>query len=305
MKDQELVERFLDDFVKRITNLYIERIDFILLFGSAARGEWKKGVSDIDMIIQLKDAIKKDDVYKRTEEIFWELDEKYDTKFKEVCSMKEPKKLNLVEAIRFAEREIRLYVPFEIIGPGEIDWEECEFHNPLYKVGAFLIFPKSMFFLKIKAEGKILFGRDIIKKLKPRLNWRDIPKMLLNPYHLSILSVLTVPFFPNFAVKHAIKAILYEIESVLIFLERPIVTGMRNVYEKVRGIIENKYIDWRVVEEAFDMKYDWEENIHKLSYKDKIVFCWKVLSFVVVLGWMAVFFKIYSTITKKNKIFVI
>ena len=71
MKGQELVEKFLDDFVEKITGIYGKKIDFILLFGSAARGEWKRGLSDVDMIIQLKDASIKDEFYKKTEEIFW------------------------------------------------------------------------------------------------------------------------------------------------------------------------------------------------------------------------------------------
>ncbi len=294
MKDQELVEKFLEDFVKRVTDIYGEKIDFILLFGSAARGEWKKGMSDVDMIIQLKESGLKDEAYKKTEQIFWELDNKYDTRFKEVCSIKESEEINLIDAVRFAEKQVKLYVPFEIVGPDEIDWEKCEFINPLYKVGAFLVFPRSMFFLKIKAEGKILYGRDIIKKLKPSLSCWDIPKMLINPYNLSVLSILTVLFLPDFAVKHAIKAILYQIESILIFLERPVNSGVKKAYLRVKSIIANRYIDWHVIEQAFDLKYNWEEKIRNLKYIDKIVFCWKVSSLIVALGWMAVFLKIYS-----------
>ena len=297
-KDQELVERFLKEFIKKVTSLYGEKIDFILLFGSAARGEWKRGVSDVDLIIQLKAGNLKEDVFKEAEEIFWSLDKKYDTKFKEVCSIKRPEKIDINGAIRFAERQVRLYVPFEVIGPGEIDWNECDFYNPMFRVGAFLVFPKSMFFLKVKAEGKILFGRSILKKMRPSLSWWDVSKILLNPYHLSVLSVLIVLFSPDFAIKHAIKAILYGIESVLIFLERPIVTSSTKAYERVKRIIDNKYIDWSIVEEAFDLKYDWEERVKELSHWDKIVFCWKVLLFVVALGWLSIFTKIYLFIIK-------
>jgi predicted nucleotidyltransferase len=297
-KDQVLVNNFLKEFVQKIVEGFGKYIDFILLFGSAARGEWKRGVSDVDLIIQVKNPKIKNEVYKKAEQIFWELDEKYDTKFKDVCSIKKPEKISLVEAIRFAEKQIRLYVPFEVVEPGEIDWKRCEFNNPLYKVGAFLIFPKSMFFLKIKSEGKVLFGRDILKELKPCLSFWDVSKILLNPYHLSVLSVLTVLFTPNFAIKHAIKAILYEIESVLIFLERPIATSSTKAYERVKRTINNKYLDWDVVEEAFDLKYDWDEKIEELGYWDKITFCWKVLTFVIVLSWLSVFTKIYISTVK-------
>lgn len=304
--DQEVVNRFLQEFVQKIIEKFGDDIDFILLFGSAARGEWKRGVSDIDLIIQIRKPELKNEVYSRAEQIFWYLDEKYDTRFKDVCSIKEPEEISLVEAIRFAERQVRLYVPFEVIGPKEIDWEKCEFNNPLYKVGAFLIFPKTMFFLKIKSEGKILFGRDILKELKPSLSFWDVSKILLNPFHLSVLSILIVFFSPNFAIRHAIKAILYEIESILIFLERPIVTNSTKAYKRVKKIIGKNYIDWSVVEQAFDLKYDWEEKIEELSYWDKIVFCWKVWSFIVVIGWLSMFTKTHLFLVKllsEKKIF--
>lgn len=38
MKDEVLVEEFLREFVERLTARYGKMIDFILLFGSAARG---------------------------------------------------------------------------------------------------------------------------------------------------------------------------------------------------------------------------------------------------------------------------
>ena len=297
-QDQELVERFLEDFKKELTAKYKNEIDFILLFGSAARGEWKRGVSDIDLIIQVKNSGVKKEIFKYTEEIFWKLDEKYDTKFKDVCSIQKTEKISFVNAIKFAERQARLYVPFEVIGPNEIDWKKCDFNDPFYKIGAFLVFPKSMFFIKVKTEGKILYGKNILKEIKPGLSFWDVFKILLNPYHLSMLSFATVLFAPDFAIKHAIKAILYEIESILLYLERPITKGTTKAYNRVRKIIKNKYIDWEIVEEAFDLKYDWEERIANMSHHEKIIFCLKTVSFVTVLGWLAIFTKIYSSIIK-------
>jgi hypothetical protein len=107
-----------------------------------------------------------------------------------------------------------------------------------------------------------------------------------------------VLFAPDFAIKHAIKAILYEIESVLLYLERPITKGTTKAYNRVRKIIKNKYIDLEIVEEAFDLKYDWEERITNMSHREKIIFCLKTVSFVTVLGWLAIFTKIYSSIIK-------
>ncbi|MBI5252840.1 MAG: nucleotidyltransferase domain-containing protein [Euryarchaeota archaeon] len=47
--DQKLVMDFLEEFALKLAAAH--NIDFILLFGSAARGEWKRGISDVDVII--------------------------------------------------------------------------------------------------------------------------------------------------------------------------------------------------------------------------------------------------------------
>jgi predicted nucleotidyltransferase len=44
--DQQKAEAFLEEFA--------DEIDFILLFGSAARGEFVLGKSDVDLVIQVK-----------------------------------------------------------------------------------------------------------------------------------------------------------------------------------------------------------------------------------------------------------
>lgn len=54
MDDQQRVQRFLREFSSRLSKKFSRYLDFILFFGSAARGEWKRGVSDIDIIIQAK-----------------------------------------------------------------------------------------------------------------------------------------------------------------------------------------------------------------------------------------------------------
>ncbi len=52
--DQLKVEAFLQEFVAELTKAYGSEIDFILFFGSAARGEFILGKSDVDLIIQEK-----------------------------------------------------------------------------------------------------------------------------------------------------------------------------------------------------------------------------------------------------------
>ena len=52
--DQQRAELFLEEFVSGLVGSMEDDIDFILLFGSAARGEFILGKSDVDLIIQTK-----------------------------------------------------------------------------------------------------------------------------------------------------------------------------------------------------------------------------------------------------------
>lgn len=87
-KDNELVNVFLQEFVRTLAKKYGNQIEFVLLFGSAARGEFKAGASDVDMIIQVADDRYKQRIEKYAEAIFWVLDKKHGTRLHEVCSTK-------------------------------------------------------------------------------------------------------------------------------------------------------------------------------------------------------------------------
>ena len=56
-EDQKSVNNFLKDLVKEITKKYKKDIDFIIIYGSAARGEFIIGVSDVDLVIQTAEIV--------------------------------------------------------------------------------------------------------------------------------------------------------------------------------------------------------------------------------------------------------
>ncbi|MDP2974054.1 MAG: nucleotidyltransferase domain-containing protein, partial [Candidatus Diapherotrites archaeon] len=70
-KDQLKVEAFLQEFVSALAEKHAKDIDFILLFGSAARGEFVLGKSDVDLIIQVKSDEKRKEVEAFAEKVFW------------------------------------------------------------------------------------------------------------------------------------------------------------------------------------------------------------------------------------------
>ncbi len=301
MGDQELVERFISSFAQRLSSKFKEEIDFILLFGSAARGEWKRGVSDIDVIIQTKG--RKKEVKKYAETIFWELDSALATGFSDVCSI--ARKSGMEGGIAKLESRAYLYVPFEVIETGEIDWEKASINVPLGIVADFVA-PKSILFLKIKNEGKVVYGRDIRSLIPSTPIFFERLKVLVLPQVISIVSLLLSPFFPNLALRRSIKAVLYSTESSLFFLGRPVggsklVESIEELKKELKGTVPirldlgsvkidkdiiydaEKRLDYSIVDEALRWKYGLTEGF-EIGRRKSALFCSRAAVFIIRLN---------------------
>lgn len=281
MSDDQLVQKFLAEFVQRLAEKFPGEIDFILLFGSAARGEWKRGASDVDLVIQLR-ATKKKEVQDFSEQLFWELDKRWDTQFSKVCSTAREDILSKLE------RRTRLYCPFEVLNPEEIDWGTGEMRNVFFKLATETFVPKSMLLLKIKKEGRVLYGRDIVKEISPQVTLGDRLRAILVPHHLSLYASLIALFMPEKAVRLATKAMLYESEAALFYLGLPVGGGVRKaIYELEKIVRENPLIDYGMLRKALEYKSLVSEGL-RIGRVQAIKFAWKTFFFVVATNWTVV-----------------
>jgi predicted nucleotidyltransferase len=219
--DQQKVEAFLREFVSTLTEQHAKEIDFILLFGSAARGEFVLGKSDVDLIIQVKSDEKRKEVEGFAEKVFWQLDRKHGMQLKRVCSTGIGASV-LENAVKALEAQARLYKPFEVFGPKDIDWRRGMIKRLDLLPGAFLVASQLTLLYKMKKEGKILFGRDIRKEIRPRFTLWEKLKSLFVPQSISFAALALSLLMPKKAVGYAVKAIFYEVESVNLFLQNKI-----------------------------------------------------------------------------------
>ena len=304
MEDQQRIQKFLYEFSSRLSKKFEKDLDFILLFGSAARGEWKKGISDVDLIIQVKSQNKIEDISKEAEKIFWELDRKYKTELRKVCSIGNNK-----DFLKRALRETRLYVPFEVFGPEDIDWVHGKINKKELWLGARLVAPESMLFLKMKSEGKILYGRDIRKEIQVKRNLWEKLKALFIPFYVALTSVFVALFAPKTALKMADKSVIYSIESFLYFLDKPVGRGIHPTFKEFRKELKNttkiKYnmidaveIDFLLstdykkksdfVKKAIEIKYNWQRKHKKFNRLGVLKFCWQSVLFTNTMNWQAI-----------------
>ena len=199
---QKPIQEFLEDLSSKIGARFGETVDFVLLFGSAARGEWKRGISDVDLIIQVADERRVEEVKEYVDSIFWDLDQKYDTGLREACSTG-----NSEDRVKRLISKTKLYVPYDVFGPGDIDWEGAQIKRKDLALGAKLVASQAMLFKKMKIEGKILYGRDVRAAIQVDASLWERMKALLVPYTMALLSSLAALIAPKAALKVAEKLI--------------------------------------------------------------------------------------------------
>jgi predicted nucleotidyltransferase len=222
--DQRIAESFLQDFIQGLSQVYGPEIDFILLFGSAARGEFVLGKSDVDLVIQVKSDEAVLFVEKFAIPLFWRLDQKHGTEFKRVVSTGEAEGY-LESLVKALEKQARLYKPFEVFGPQDIDWSRGKIRRLDLLPGATFVASQLTLLYKMKHEGVILYGRDIRPEIHPRFTLWEKLKAIWVPQTLAFSAIILAPFLPQKAVGYATKAIFYELDSVNLFLTNKIPLG--------------------------------------------------------------------------------
>lgn len=226
--DQQKVDAFLEEFVDQLGRAFGSEIDFIMLFGSAARGEFILGKSDVDLVIQMKSDAAARDLEQFADPLFWRLDQKHGTQFKRVVSTGEGGSL-LEDLLKRIERQARLYKPFEVFGPDDIDWSQGRVMRLDLLPGAVLVASQLTLFYKMKHEGKILFGRDIRPEINPNFSWWEKLKAILVPQSIAFASVILALLLPKKAVSYSVKALFYEVESVNIYQKNLIPAGQEKL----------------------------------------------------------------------------
>jgi predicted nucleotidyltransferase len=294
--DQRLVEAFLEEFARKLASLC--DIDFILLFGSAARGEWKKGISDVDMVIQAVRQEDKERIREVAEKLFWEFDDKYGTEFRKVCSIAAEEGDSALErVVKKGQSTARLYTPFEVLGPEDVDWERGELKSSFLKLGVELVAPKYLLFTKMKVEGRVIYGGDITRVINPRVNWFDRAKAILVPHHLSFFSVLLSPFSPRMTVRLAIKSAIYSVESCLYYLKKPVGRGIPTAMAELeREIGGNRWVDVQHIRKLYELKYS-KHAKQEFSRFEAFVISLKTFVAVVKLNWWTVLHRLKTKLS--------
>jgi predicted nucleotidyltransferase len=302
--DQKQVDAFIDNLVDGVVERYAKDINFIILFGSAAKGQFVKGASDIDLVIQLKKQNKVEEVKEYSTDLFWKLDKKHKLGFESYLANAKAK--TFAESFfRQIENNLNLYTPLFVYGPKDLNWEEGKVVRPEWILPANLIVSIGTAFLKFKKEGKVLWGRNIKPEIKVDLSWWERWKGICIPVYLSTASLFILFVFPKQAVKYSIKSVLWGIESALVYMNK-LVSKKEKQIERLKKLSALKFdvvsIN-QVVQLHFSLKY---HLITKKEFeivnsaiknkregfeggiKDAFIFVWNTFVFIIKLNFVAI-----------------
>lgn len=301
-KIQDYVWEFIYEFRDAVVKEMGEKIDFIIIYGSSVRREFVPGKSDVDIIFQIFNKSDKAFVEKRSAELFWMIASRFpELGFEKSLSVSKTKKRDgLTRVLEKLEQSSFLYVPVFVFVKGEIDWVNGELHtdNPIIKMGQSLLIPQRSVFLRFKQEGEVLYGHDVRDEIQIKLTLMDRLRLGAAPQLLSLIGLMISPLAPKKATGYAVKALLYQIDSLLtavstyekmerhkkIEASRRILmeefTGRLKKLIRIRldhrkGVLREK--DFNLFTHAIALK--WNET--HLNYFQTIAFCFRANWFIV------------------------
>lgn len=194
--ERPVADLFVKDLVEGITQGFPNQIDFILLAGSAARGDFEKGKSDIDLTIFLKRPEDLKRVQEAGRRMFWRLDRKHGMGLRDLYARKDPGQ----------DHSRTLPVPVRAPGPrgGRSLFNRLD---PLIGYSRALT-------RHAKISGRIVYGRDVLRDIRIK---HQKPYDILFTYDLflSMAGLLLFPLDPDKSLWRAVRALLFTFEDKL------------------------------------------------------------------------------------------
>ncbi|MBI3190315.1 nucleotidyltransferase domain-containing protein [archaeon] len=236
---QFIIKNFIRDFKHMVEkSKFNKSVISIVLLGSAARGEFIKGESDIDFIVIVKSSSDKMPVTKFVSKCLEKLNKRHNLKLEETCLDRKKYDNKILNMIIKIEAATFFGTQFYVISLNDYDFFKNKISDPrLWLIATFLL-PINQFLLNVKDTGITVYGKNLIKLIDARMAFSDKIKIIVDQYLILIGSSLMLPFNPKLALKNALKASLNREEFDLMFLHKHL-----SGYKKDRKAFESVVSD--------------------------------------------------------------
>ena len=154
---EERFTRFLESLISAIVREYGWAIYSMVVYGSFATGKARPG-SDVDMLIHLKDGVRKEKVAGINTTLL-KLEREYD--------------LDVAWTLRVPLLR-HIHPPIIIFEHSDLIWESISFSNPhLRWTIALSTASKNLFFKNIRATGRVVYGENVLDRIQVTIRLKD------------------------------------------------------------------------------------------------------------------------------------
>lgn len=243
IKADKLLRLFLEELILEIVTKFNHEIVSIALFGSAATGEWVKGESDVDFVVVIKHHALRRTVEDYVYGLLLKLDRKYALSLIKTCSIFARHKNPIISLIYKIESLFMFGRPFYVFSIDQIHIEKGTVSGAKIRFIAAIFDPLSIFLAKMKQTGVIIYGENLIERIRFSNSKFVKARIALAPLWILVVGVLSLPLDEMFALKHFMKATLWACEDVLFALDMPLSTYRKEICT-LEGILnKNNYMN--------------------------------------------------------------
>ncbi|MFN7991487.1 MAG: nucleotidyltransferase domain-containing protein [Candidatus Micrarchaeia archaeon] len=190
----EAVDRFVEEFVSSLAARFPGQIEFVLLSGSAARGDFVQGRSDVDIVVRVRPDADAATIRKEGSAVFWALDRKHGLMLREAYAMKRSE--------RFPLKGGSDDPPFVVFSSGK----------PL-RLG--LLHPFNNEMLRHAAlHSRQVYGDDVLEAMRARAARFSVPERILTySLLLSLLTAALSPVMPGRSLRRCLSAVMFAFDD--------------------------------------------------------------------------------------------
>lgn len=229
---QRRIANFLSDLRKGIGQSKLSKhIESVILIGSASRGEWIAGESDIDLLVVTKDDRRRHEVELFFGRLIGRLGKKHRLMLEKTTTIERRHEKRIVGTIMKLETLFNFGVPYTVVSYKDYNFLKNRIESPKIQLLATFVGSLNTYLLAIKQTGRTVYGKDLLGLINVRLSYWDRVHMAMQQCYIILASALLLPFDCKYSVKHAMKATLYQEELDLLF------SG-----NKIRGYLKDRKV---------------------------------------------------------------
>lgn len=235
--DFNLREAF-EEFTLLLLNKFGKKIESIVVFGSAATGEWIRGKSDIDFIIVTESNADNKEVENFANQALLIVDAKYNLKLRQTCSSFKREHNIARDAVHTIESFMTFGKPFFVLSRDQIDLEKGIIRNARIRFVTSIFDSIAIFAAKIIDTGSVIYGENLLSQLHVNRSPAEKVKAMLAPFWLVLMSFAIFPIDDKLALSHSVKATLWACEDTLFFIDEKLASTETEV-KKLKIILSD------------------------------------------------------------------